>query len=52
MPGKVSELHIYLERELARSSKKSEASFLLTAQTKAIERDWNSRPRAPSISAI
>jgi hypothetical protein len=30
----------------------SEASFVLTAHTKTIERDWNWRPIAPSISAI
>jgi hypothetical protein len=28
----------------ANSSRKSEASFVLTAQTKTIERDWNWRP--------
>jgi hypothetical protein len=30
----------------------SEGSFVLTAQTKTIERDWYLRPIAPSISAI
>ena len=46
-----SELHIlYIWRE--NSNPKSEASFVLTAQSITIERDWEWRPMASSISAI
>jgi hypothetical protein len=41
---------IYIWREIL--SPKSEASFVLTVQTKTIERDWNWRRIALSISAI
>ena len=44
----VSSIYIWSRNLVAQS----EASFVLTAHTKTIERDWNLRPTAHSISAI
>jgi hypothetical protein len=44
----VSSIYVWSEN----SSPKSEASFVLTAQSRTIERDWNWCQIAPSISAI